>query len=491
MAASDSPSVPKGYKWKEISDLPSDLESLRDRELESLSQVWADQRTTVEDEERIIAFNQELAREWAIETGIIEGVYTLDRGITETLIEHGIDSSYISHDSTNRDPELVARIMQAHQAVLEGLFAFVKGERELGTSYIKELHAALLQHQDAVVVWDQFGKPFEKKLEKGAYKTQANNPRREDGTIHEYCPPEHVASEMDRLIELHRQHRSRGVAAHIEAAWLHHAFTQVHPFQDGNGRVARSLASLVFIRGGFFPLVVTRDDRAKYIELLELADEGDLPNLVGLFSQLQKRALRRAIARAMDTKPVKSRQEALDLTRDMLVNVGKAIRPEYYVAKQSADRIYDATLRVHDDTIAKLSADLARINREFQFSRSTIGEGALHQLQSQAVEANRAEGKLGYEPNTTDYFESSVINLTTSGITSRITVILTSVGVTFKGVIAVLASFQTETGPIVSLFEEIFWIKYREPVEEVQKRYAKWLDDVMIRGLAEWRRTLV
>lgn len=136
MAASDSPLTSKGYKWKEISDLPSDLESLRDRELESLSQVWADQKTAIEGEERIVAFNQELAREWAIETGIIEGVYTLDRGITETLIERGIDSSYISHDSTNRDPELVARIIQGHQAALEGLFAFVRGEREFGN----ELH---------------------------------------------------------------------------------------------------------------------------------------------------------------------------------------------------------------------------------------------------------------------------------------------------------------------------------------------------------------
>ena len=303
MAASDSPLTSKGYKWKEISDLPSDLESLRDRELESLSQVWADQKTAIEGDERIVAFNQELTREWAIETGIIEGVYTLDRGITETLIERGIDSSYISHDSTNRDPELVARIIQGHQAALEGFFAFVRGERELGTSYIKELHAALLQHQDTVVVFDQFGKAFETPLEKGAYKKHPNNPRREDGTIHEYSPPEHVASEMDRLIELHRMHQSHGIAAYIESAWLHHAFTQIHPFQDGNGRVARALASLVFIRAGLFPLVVTRDDRTLYIERLEVADAGDLSPLVDLFAQLQKRALTKAIARAAGSSP--------------------------------------------------------------------------------------------------------------------------------------------------------------------------------------------
>jgi len=212
----DSASPLIGYKWKEISDLPEHLDSYRDRELESLDEVWTDEKGRIGDQ--LQSFNNELAREWAIETGIIEGVYMLDRGITQTLIERGIDSAYISHDASNRDPELVARIIQAHQEVLEGLFAFVKGERPLSTSYVKELHAALLRNIDTVVVFDQLGQAFEAKLEKGAYKTMANNLQRPDGAIHEYCPPEHVASEMDRLIEMHRQHEQRGIYPHVEAA---------------------------------------------------------------------------------------------------------------------------------------------------------------------------------------------------------------------------------------------------------------------------------
>jgi hypothetical protein len=38
--------------------------------------------------------------------------------------------------------------MQAHKEVLEGLVAFVKTERELTAGYIKEVHAALMQHID-------------------------------------------------------------------------------------------------------------------------------------------------------------------------------------------------------------------------------------------------------------------------------------------------------------------------------------------------------
>ena len=90
------------------------------------------------------------------------------------------------------------------------------------------------------------------------------------------------------------------VPAQIEAAWLHHAFTQIHPFQDGNGRVARALASLVFIKNGFFPLVVSRDDRIRYIEALEASEAGASEELIGLFSKIQKRSLTKAIGHAAD-----------------------------------------------------------------------------------------------------------------------------------------------------------------------------------------------
>ncbi|NEO28856.1 MAG: Fic family protein [Symploca sp. SIO3C6] len=86
------------------------------------------------------------------------------------------------------------------------------------------------------------------------------------------------------------QHREQKVPPEVEAAWLHHRFTQIHPFQDGNGRVARCLASLVFIQDGWFPLVLTRDNRADYIAALEQADHGNLSDLINLFSKSQKQA---------------------------------------------------------------------------------------------------------------------------------------------------------------------------------------------------------
>ncbi|BAI93842.1 hypothetical protein N39L_57730 [Limnospira platensis NIES-39] len=93
---------------------------------------------------------------------------------------------------------------------------------------------------------------------------------------------------MELLITLHHQHQEQKVPPEIEAAWLHHRFTQIHPFQDGNGRVARCLASLVFIQASWFPLVITRDDLAVYIAALEDADCGELSSLINLFAKSKK-----------------------------------------------------------------------------------------------------------------------------------------------------------------------------------------------------------
>ena len=102
--------------------------------------------------------------------------------------------------------------------------------------------------------------------------------------------PEQVTVEMERLVEFYDRYRREGVVPEVLSAWLHHRFVQIHPFHDGNGRVARALASLVFVRQGWFPLVVHRDQRIDYIDALETADRGDLVPLVGLFAAAQRKA---------------------------------------------------------------------------------------------------------------------------------------------------------------------------------------------------------
>jgi hypothetical protein len=48
---------------------------------------------------------ERLAREWSIETGQIEGVYDIDRGTTQTLIERGINADLIPRQPSQKPPE--------------------------------------------------------------------------------------------------------------------------------------------------------------------------------------------------------------------------------------------------------------------------------------------------------------------------------------------------------------------------------------------------
>lgn len=51
-------------------------------------------------------------------------------------------------------------------------------------------------------------------------------------------------------------------------AWIHLTFVRIHPFFDGNGRIARLIANLPLLRGGFPPLLIAQQNRSEYIDLL-------------------------------------------------------------------------------------------------------------------------------------------------------------------------------------------------------------------------------
>jgi len=293
-----------------------------------------------------------------------------------------------------------------------------------------------------------------------------------------------VASEMDRLIHLHDEHAHAGVPAHIAAAWLHRAFTQIHPFQDGNGRVARALASLVFIKGGFFPLVVNRDDRARYIEALEAADAGILERLSGLFAQIQKRSLTGAISHAADIAPAETVEQAVAATRNMLVGIGRIAPAEYLSAKETAAQLETYTQAKLAHIATTLNNDIAKFGTNFSF-------GVIHVVSRSPQELDLLRDKLGYGPNFQDYFSSRALNCNVGTFQSQIAVAFHSVGPAFRGLLAVVAYFTHAGGPPIQLSEDIFRISYKESADEVEKRFSGWLDKCLIDGLAIWRRTLV
>jgi len=311
------------YKWKHIEDLPEGFNPpLQDNEI--LRKAWRDHQAKLAGSDAVAKFNERLAREWSIETGIIERLYSIDRGTTQVLIERGIDEALIPYGSTDRPAPEIVKILRTHEDVLQGLFDFIKEDRQLTVAYIRELHQAITRDQEFVDGQDQFGNPVKTKLIKGDWKQYPNNPKQTDGSVHEYCPPEHVQSEMEQLVEIHQEHVKKGISPEIQAAWLHHRFTQIHPFQDGNGRVARILASLILIKAGGLPFTVKREERDKYLDALEAADIGESFLFAKFISEQQTAGLIQAVEMSSRTRGEKL-GDIFDAGVEKLIQREKAI----------------------------------------------------------------------------------------------------------------------------------------------------------------------
>ena len=285
------------YKWKPITPL-SDAEKAIDlAAIRPLYESWWAAKAELKESssESLEQFRAKLVRRLSIETGILEHVYELDRGTTEALVANGFAEDLVSRSDTDIEPSRLIDILRDHEAAVQLVMDCVAGNRDLTKGVIHELHSTLTQHQDTTYAVDQFGKRLEIPLEKGKFKTQPNNPKRPDGSMHEYCPPVHVDSEIDNLLKWVSTYGDEDPI--IVAAWMHHRFTQIHPYQDGNGRVARALTTLVLLRADLLPLVIDRDMRMDYIKALEAADFGELSGLSLLMARLEKDAMLERLAR--------------------------------------------------------------------------------------------------------------------------------------------------------------------------------------------------
>lgn len=288
------PKIHRLWKHIELADIWLECDTST---IDDLSPSWYERREILQNNSKEYQeFITELKREHAIETGIVERMYDLEKGITETFIKKGFVESYISHNDTNIPvPKLLAHLSD-HLNAVDFVFDVVKENRELTIGFIKELHALVTRNQEFAEGRDQFGNKTNIDLRKGDFKIFENNPTREDGTKVLYCPPEHVQSEMDNLVAFFNEAESKETHPLICATWFHHAFTTIHPFQDGNGRVARLLASLILIKHGLFPFTVLREEaKAKYIDALEKADADAPQPLVEYFAEVQKRHIEKAL----------------------------------------------------------------------------------------------------------------------------------------------------------------------------------------------------
>ncbi|MFN7835398.1 MAG: Fic family protein [Burkholderiaceae bacterium] len=480
-----------------------DSEAFQFPELRALTSVWHEKKGQLEENGAYKEFIKKLQREWAIETGIIERLYMWDRGVTEVLIEQGIESSIISHRGgvDQKEAEHIQALINDHLGIVEGLFGYIKGEEPLSEYFIRGLQAQFTAHQDYTDAITESGALVRVSLQKGEYKTLPNNPRRPDGVVHAYCPPELTKEEMESLVNMYREAEQR-YSPEVKSAWLHHRFTQIHPFQDGNGRVARALASLVFLREGLFPLVVRESDRREYIGALETADHGDLSLLVSFFARRQRDAILKALGLEQQVQQSKYADQIISSAIEILKSKFAKEERQVSVVFDHADKLFSVVETRFKELATALDGQLRTltpllVKQKYQSRTNSASNTSpqRHYFQKQIVEtANHFD----YVANFDKHRSWVRVTLMTEQEFDYV-VTFHGYGAGDSGILAASAftylkvpreDSGTETVNLHPAAADLFQFNYAETYESTQKRFAEWLESSLAIALAEWKRSL-
>ena len=198
--------------------------------------------------------------------------------MTSQLIAEGFAGAVGGHTLEGLADRTLRGLLEDQEAAYDMMFDDVASGRPLSACMMRSWHALLTRHQDTVAGIDVEGRRVQVGFtRKGQWKDRSNNPRRPDGVLYEYCPPEQVEPEMRRFLAMYNNEIQGGrYPVNVEAAWLHHRFARTHPFQDGNGRVSRLLMAWAYVKRGLPPPVVSAEGKLEYILALEAADAGQL-----------------------------------------------------------------------------------------------------------------------------------------------------------------------------------------------------------------------
>jgi prophage maintenance system killer protein len=365
------------------------------------------------------------------------------------------------------------------------------------------LQAQFTNHQEYTDALTSDGQQVRIKLTKGAYKEQPNNPRRPDGESHEYCPLEFTKEEMERLVDWYREAESK-YPVEVRAAWLHHRFTQIHPFQDGNGRVARALASLVFLKEGLFPLVVRDSDRTEYISALEAADKGALLPLTQFFTRRQRDSILRALGLEQQVQQAKYADQ-------IIASALQVLKEKYSKEKVKAGKVYEyaTNLFVRAEAAAKeiaqkLDAELINVTPpgvkpkyHARVSTSNNSQDKKHYYYSQISEVAK---QYAYVPSLDRYHSWVKMAVSTDEVFELI-ISIHGYGIGENGILAASAftaqRIHQEEGGTTAVVNthpsstDLFQFNYIESIESTKKRFEEWLQSTLAIGLAEWKRRLV
>lgn len=206
----------------------------------------------------------DISLEWTYNSNAIEG-NTLTLQETRLVLEEGIT---IKGKSLREHFEA-----KNHEKAIAHLESLIQEKSDITEDHILQLHKLVL---------DGIEEDFAGRYRNAQVRIMGANFIPPAG----HKVPELMTEFVQQIINLKQKKNELELAIYI-----HHRFVWIHPFFDGNGRTARLLMNLWLMQSGYPPAVILKNDRKKYYDALNKANNGDFKKLELLIAQAIERSL--------------------------------------------------------------------------------------------------------------------------------------------------------------------------------------------------------
>lgn len=226
-------------------------------------QKWTSLQPLSEDEKRKLSMR--FTVEYNYNSNHLEG-NTLTYGQTELLLLFGKVSGegHLKDFNDMKASEVSVKMMEEEAT---------NKQVPLTQSFIRTLHKTLLREDYTEYRTLPNGTQTSYVIHAGQYKTRPNSVITRYGDRFEYASPQETPALMADLVGWYNEEEQKGNLSPVElAALFHYRYIRIHPFEDGNGRIARLMVNYILSRHGWPMIVVRSRLKQEYLEALHQAD---------------------------------------------------------------------------------------------------------------------------------------------------------------------------------------------------------------------------
>ncbi|KAM6501952.1 Fido domain containing protein [Amanita muscaria] len=208
------------------------------------------------------------ARLLCIESNEIEKVFALGGQSLPRLVKLGFYYGAIDRVKAGgvQEPRNIIAILKDLQTSLDFLTGIARNPSELSEDIICQIHKIAMKSCRIGSFQDENTLFY--LTHPGVYRKRliTTSLTASENMIVQYTHQSKVPSEMNLFLDMMKKClEEKDISPFAAAAWIHATFARIHPFTDGNGRVARLLASLPLIQAGYPPINVPVHKREEYL----------------------------------------------------------------------------------------------------------------------------------------------------------------------------------------------------------------------------------